>query len=261
MKSIEFKQKWLIIVAVFVSILTTSATIHAQSVKLINTHPSDSEAFTQGLELNEQGDLIIGTGLYGESIIGQVNLASGEIHEFDQLNDEYFGEGITHTPDALWQLTWRENTALKRDLETYEIIETASYEEEGWGLAYDYDREVLWYSDGTDKIYQRDSDTFEKVSEIEVVEDGQVIDNLNELEYAEGAIFANIWYDTTIVKIDPDTGQVLARYDVAPILQEEMTEDELEEIDSLNGIAHIEGDRFYITGKLYPYIFEVELVD
>lgn len=261
MKSIEFKRIVLTLVALFVTVTSTSSVINAQSVKLLNTYPSDSTAFTQGLELNSCDELIIGTGLYGESKLGQLNLKNGEIELLDTLEDNFFGEGITHTPDALWQMTWRENTAFKRDLETYEIIDTANYEEEGWGIAYDFDRDIIWHSDGTDTLYKRDSHTFQKIGEINVIENALKVDKLNELEYAEGAIYANIWYDTTIVKIEPDSGEVLARYDVAPLLEEELTEEELEEIDSLNGIAHIEDNRFYITGKLYPYIFEVELVD
>lgn len=259
MKYRKLPNIWLVVVAILISLTTSLSKVSAQTVTLIKQYPSDASAFTQGLELNDEGDLFISTGLYGKSLLGEVDLNTGEITVLDTLDEQYFGEGMTFTKDALWQFTWREHVAFKRDKDTFERLETVNYEEEGWGLAYDEDRDTLWHSDGSSTLYQRDPNTFEKIKELTVTVQGKPIEKINELEYAMGAIYANIWYSTTIVKIDPETGQVVESYDLAPLLKETMSQVELDNIDTLNGIAHISGDRFYITGKLFPYIYEVTL--
>ncbi|MBG9982060.1 glutaminyl-peptide cyclotransferase [Aerococcaceae bacterium DSM 111020] len=233
--------------------------IQASTVELNQVYELDEAVFLQGLELDEQGRLIISTGLYGESMLGEISPENGHISTLDTLEDHYFGEGITFSPNSLWQLTWQEQTVMKRDPNTFVIIEKFPMQEEGWGLAYDPHRNVLWHSDGTDKIYQRNPDNFNKIDALQVTEHGKPVDLLNELEYANGAIYANIWYSTDIVQINPETGEIMQRFDLAPLLDSTMTTEELEAIDSLNGIAHIDGNRFYITGKLYPYLYEVTL--
>lgn len=227
--------------------------------KLIDIYPSDPTAFTQGLEVYEN-QVIIGTGRYGKSIIGILNLENGEIEVMGQLDKTYFGEGLTVSPQYIWQLTWQENTAFQRDKNSFEIIDIIFYEGEGWGLAYDSDRDTLWMSDGTTYLQQRNPETFALIDRLEVRYQGQEIDDINELEYANGQIYANIWYTNQVIAINPETGEVSQVYDLTPILQEYFTAEERQKIDSLNGIAHIEGNRFYITGKLYPLIFEIELL-
>lgn len=240
------------------TIITIKEPSSQAEYELINIHPFDKTAFTQGLEMhNEQ--LLLGTGLYGKSLIAYVNLVNGEIEVIDKLDNEYFGEGLTVTEDYVWQLTWRENTALKRTLDSLEIIESVYYEGEGWGLAYDEERKILWMSDGTSYLYQRDPLTFELIDKMKVTYNNQEIDNINELEYANGRIYANIWYTNQVIAINPETAFVTELYDFSDLLEEELNPDQLLTIDSLNGIAHIEGNRFYITGKFYPVIFEIEL--
>ncbi len=233
--------------------------IKAATVELNEVYELDSLAFVQGLEMNQNRELMLSTGLYGESVLGQIDPGNGQITVIDPLDSSYFGEGITFTPKYLWQLTWQEQTALKRDAETFEIIEKYPMQEEGWGIAYDPDRHILWHSDGTDKIYQRNPENFNKMETLQITEQGEPVDLLNELEYANGAIYANIWYSTDIVQIDPETGEITHRYQLAPILESTLSKEQLENIDSLNGIAHIENQRFFITGKLYPYLYEVTL--
>lgn len=227
---------------------------------LLDIKQSNPQAFTQGFELNEQGNLVLATGIYGESDIGYLDLETGEFNVVDSLESIYFGEGITYTPNALWQLTWKEHKAFKRDPESMVVIDQVEYEGEGWGLAYDEDLDVLWMSDGSNIIQQRDPESFELMDTLEVRLDNQNIEDINELEYANGYLYANIWYTNTIIVIDPNTGDIVYQYDLTDLLNENLTENELDSIDSLNGIAHIEGNRFYITGKLYPKVFEIELL-
>lgn len=227
---------------------------------LIQTYDYDPTLFTQGFEFNANGDLIVGTGLYGDSEIGVFDLDTNTFHSQDTLPEEYFGEGITHTPDYLWQLTWREGVAFKRDPFTREIIGQAEYDGEGWGLAYDTDRDFIYMSDGSDTIQIRDAVTFELENSFQVSHEDTGIDALNELEYANQKLYANIWYENIILEINPEDGSVTKMFDVGPLLEDLDLDPQLEDnIDSLNGIAHIEDDEFLLTGKYYPVIFQVKL--
>lgn len=254
----NYKTKKVLLIIFFCSIIPVISVSSQAEYQLIDVHPSDAAAFTQGLEMHED-ELLIGTGLYGQSYLGMVDLNDGNIEVIDELDEQYFGEGLTITPQYIWQLTWRENTAFKRDIDTLEIIEEVSYEGEGWGLAYDEDRDVLWMSDGSSVLEQRDPETFELIDAIDVKQNNVEIRNINELEYANGLIYANVWYTHNILAISPDSGEVEANYDLSSLHQDYFSEEELAQIDTLNGIAHIEDNRFYITGKLYPVIFELEL--
>jgi len=232
-------------------------------VKLIELYPSDSEAFTQGFELSTKTkELILATGLYGKSSIGLLDLETGEYSIKANLSEEYFGEGITIVDDFIWQLTWKEGKAFKRDLESFEIITEQAYQGEGWGLAYDTTADVIWMSNGTSVLQQRDPQDFTKRGEIEVTYNGQPVVNLNELEFANNLIYANIWYSDKIIAINPTNGEIEYVYDLGELLQRvdnEIADELVDQKDVLNGIAHIEGDQFYLTGKRYPYVLEVEL--
>lgn len=219
---------------------------------LIDTYDSDPSLFTQGFELNSKGELILGTGLYGESYIGSLDLDTGVYTPYDALNDAYFGEGLTHTPDNVWQLTWKEGIAFKRDLETYDVIDTVEYNGEGWGLAYDETRDILWQSNGSEYLTLRHPKTFSEIASISVG-----ISGLNELEAVDGFVYANIWQKDLIVKIDPSTGDVVSKYDLGPLLKQHFSAKERRSMDVLNGIAHVEENQFYITGKLYPEVLLV----
>lgn len=228
--------------------------------QLVEVYPSDPSLFIQGLEMTQEGELLLSTGQYGESRLGILNLENGEFNENYSLADKYFGEGFTQTPNHLWHLTWQSGVAFRRNLDTYEPIGQVSYEGEGWGLAYDSDQDLLYMSDGTSIIDIRDPDTFEKVGEFEVAINERSIEELNELEYGNGYLYSNVWYENSILKIDPETAEIEQIYDMGPLLERlDLTEEQKNRMDSLNGIAHIEGDRFYITGKYYPIIMEVVL--
>ncbi|XJS11531.1 glutaminyl-peptide cyclotransferase [Aerococcaceae bacterium WGS1372] len=226
---------------------------------LYDIKKSESDAFTQGLELNEDGQIVMATGLYGESKIGILDQNSGQFNTIDQLDDYYFGEGITFTPDALWQLTWKENTVFKRDPDTYDIIDILNYEGEGWGLAYDDKLNIIWMSDGSHIIQKRNSKDFELIDTIEIYFNNLAVENINELEYANGYLYANVWYTNKIIAINTITGEIDYQYDMTELISNNLSKEQLESIDTLNGIAHIRDNRFYITGKYYPVIFEVEL--
>jgi len=229
-------------------------------VELVEAYPSDPTLFVQGLEQSEGGDLLVSTGLYGESKLGIIHLADGSFSEIDTLAEEYFGEGITQTEDYLWQVSWKENTAFKRNKENYEVIETVPYKGEGWGLAYNDDEQLIYMSDGSNQIQVRDPESFELIRTFEVKAEEEDLSDLNELEYADGYLYSNIWYEDSIIKIDPENGAVQTVYDIGPIIEDlDLSANQLEQMDSLNGIAQTEDETFYITGKLYPFILEVKL--
>lgn len=240
--------------------------VHGQEeIKLLALYPSDQEAFTQGLEVHpmlESGQLLMGTGLYGESSLGILDLETGEYKVKDALDEQYFGEGITVTDEVVWQLTWKEGTAFKRDLLSFDLLESVDYAGEGWGLAYDEDRQILWHSDGSSQLSLRDPDTFDLLGQLEVTYQQQAVTNLNELEYANGLVYANVWFTDLVIAINPENGHVQQVYDLHTLLEEvnqDYSAEAIEKMDVLNGIAHKEGDVFYLTGKQYPYILEVEL--
>lgn len=235
--------------------------ISAQEVILIETLPYDNILFTQGLEVDPAGNLVVSAGKYGHSQIGVWHPDTDTFIQTDSLDADEFAEGITFTPNYLWQLTWQEGYALKRDPITHQVLERVPYQGEGWGLAYDSDNDVLYMSNGSDLIQERDPNTFELLDTKQVTGD-KPIDQLNELEYANQSLYANIWYRDEIVQINPTTWQVVEYYDIEPIIDNSpiQPEDRLK-MDTLNGIAHKEGDQFYITGKFYPYIYLVELVE
>lgn len=229
---------------------------------LVETFPSDNSLFTQGLVLDDQYQLILGTGQYGDSHLGILDLKTGHFDRKVSLDSQYFGEGIALTPYGIWQLTWKEGRAFLYDSQSFDLIKEATYQEEGWGLTYDPNSDILWHSDGTDTLYQRNPQNFECLNEIQVTYKGQPLDKLNELEFANGYIYANVWYNNDIVKIHPQNGQVVQVYDLTAILEEtDLSPDEQDKIDVLNGIAHLKDNQFYITGKYYPVIYQIELGD
>lgn len=212
----------------------------------------DAAVFTQGLEMQGE-DLLISGGLYGESFIGRWNPNTGEWNRRVPLPDKYFGEGLTVGHEYIYQLSWKEETLFLRDPDTLEVKGTHAYAGEGWGLA--MGENELYFSDGTAQIRRLDPDTLEETGRFTVTENGEPVTLINELEYAGGRLYANIWHTDAIVCLDPKTGEVDRRYDFSDLLEEK----EKESVDVFNGIAHIEGDRFYVTGKLWPKLFEVIL--
>jgi len=217
--------------------------------------PHDTAAFTEGLEI-DGGILYEGTGLEGKSDLRATDPDTGRVTKKTPLPREMFGEGITVVGDVIWQLTWQDGVAIKRDRDTLAEVGQATYSGEGWGLCHDDDRLVM--SNGTARLTFRDPDTFDETGHVEVTDaDGAPVPQLNELECVGGAVYANVWKTDRIVRIDPRDGKVTATVDLTGLLPAA----DRAEADVLNGIAAIpETDEFLVTGKLWPTMFRVKFV-
>jgi glutamine cyclotransferase len=222
--------------------------------RILRVFPHDRSAFTQGLEYHG-GYLYEGTGLNGRSSIRKVKLDTGEVVQSRALPARYFGEGITIWEDRLIELTWRAGTAFVYDLDTFDRKGTFSYAGEGWGLT--HDARSLIMSDGTAQLRFLDPDTFAERRRVTVTDGGVPIPALNELEYVRGEIYANVWQTTLIARIAPGSGRVLGWVDLKGILPAS----EAAGTDVMNGIAYdAEHDRLFVTGKLWPKLFEIRIV-
>lgn len=222
---------------------------------VIATHPHDATAFTQGLELFD-GRFVEGTGLYGESDRRIVDIETGEPVQVVPIDADLFGEGLTIVGDELLQLTWKAGVLIRSDAETLTEISRDTYAGEGWGLC--FDGETVAMSNGSSILTFRDPESFDAVRTVDVTLDGSPIENLNELECVNGQIIANVWLRDLIVVIDPATGEVVATLDGSSLRPDALAADDSS--FALNGIAHDpDTGRFYITGKLWPVVYEVEL--
>ncbi len=234
--------------------LNSSGSTPLYSYEIIKTYPHDPAAFTQGLIL-ENGILYEGTGLRGQSSLRKVELETGNVTQMIALPDQFFGEGLTLFGDNLIQLTWQSNVGFVYDRESFELLREFNYPTEGWGLT--HDTQYLIMSDGTSNLYFLDPETFAEIKRIEVHDQGSPIKLLNELEYVQGEIFANVWQTTRIARISPETGQVLGWIELAGILA---PQDLTQRVDVLNGIAYdAANDRLFVTGKWWPKLFEIKL--
>ncbi|WP_053544375.1 glutaminyl-peptide cyclotransferase [Corynebacterium deserti] len=221
--------------------------------EIVSTHPFDETSFTQGLEVDGD-ELIIGTGQYGTSRIYR-STVDGQESVSQSLDREFFGEGITRFNDVVWQLTWNEGVAFKRNATTLDELDRVSYEGEGWGICSTQD--ALYTTDGSSTITVRDPETFEATDTINVTLEGTPVESLNELECVDGSIYANIFLDTDIVRINPDSGTITAVIDASNLPNNALPDAN----NVLNGIAHIpDTDRFYLTGKRWPDLYEVKFV-
>jgi glutaminyl-peptide cyclotransferase len=221
------------------------------SVRVLAEYPHDTAAFTQGL-LWEDGAVYESTGLYGQSSLRQVDLDSGAILRQVRLPGDLFGEGLAKHGDRLIQVTWRENVAIVYAFDSFQKLEEIAYAGEGWGLTYDGTWLVM--SNGSDELTFRDPRTLNIWQKIPVRLEGESVALLNELEYAKGQIYANIWQQNKIVRIDPRSGSVTAEIDTSALPYTPVNPS----IDILNGIAYISNsDTFLLTGKRWPKIFEV----
>lgn len=221
--------------------------------KVVNTFPHDINAFTQGLVFHG-GFLYESTGKRGHSSLRKVELRTGKVLKQRRMADEVFGEGIATVGDRIYQLAWQTDTGTVYDLETFEIIGEFKYSTEGWGLTHDGTHLIV--SDGTAVIRFLESKTFTAVRQIEVTDPTGPIKNLNELEYIDGSIYANVWQTERIAVIDPDSGNVTSWIDLAGLL----SEPESGKANVLNGIAwDPDNRRLFVTGKFWPSIFEIEL--
>jgi glutaminyl-peptide cyclotransferase len=224
--------------------------------KIIHAYPHDTAAFTQGLAF-EKGYLYEGTGQYQKSSIRQVDLETGSILKNYQLPDEYWGEGITVFKDTLVQLTYRNNTGFIYDKNSFAQLRQFSYPTEGWGLTSDGSRLIM--SDGSSRLYFFDPITLEVNGNIEVMNSGMPVKNINELEYIHGLIYANIWPGDKIAIIDPLTGRLIGWLDLTGLLQ---TRGSSTPVDVLNGIAFDpQTERLWVTGKWWPFLFEIQQIE
>jgi glutamine cyclotransferase len=231
----------------------SDAIIYTYSI--VNTYPHDRDAFTEGLVF-EDGVLYEGTGLYEQSSLRKVELETGGILQISELSDEFFGEGITIYGDKIIQLTWKSNIGFVYDKDSFELLEEFNYSTEGWGITNNGTRLIM--SDGTSTLYFLDPQTFEESGQIEVFDNDTPITRLNELEYIRGEIYANVWKTDWVARIAPETGRVTGWIDLRGLLS---AEDRTESIDVLNGIAYdAEADRLFVTGKLWPKLFEIALI-
>lgn len=223
--------------------------------KVINVYPHDRNAFTQGLVF-ENGFLYEGTGLRGHSTLRRVELETGNILKTRQIPDQFFGEGITICENRIIQLTWQSNTGFVYDKESFELLQEFNYPTEGWGITYDGKRLIM--SDGTSTLHFLDPETFNKIGRITVSDNDGPVSRLNELEYVNGEIYANVWLTDYIARISPDTGRVIGWIDLKGLLS---PEDRGEVVDVLNGIAYdAANDRLFVTGKFWPKVFEIVLI-
>ena len=222
---------------------------------VVRAYPHDQQAFTQGL-IYVDGHLYESTGIKGRSSLREEDLESGRILQFHVVPDQYFAEGLTNWKNTLIQLTWQSHVALVYDRATFKLLRTLHYDGEGWGLTQDGKSLIL--SDGTATLRFFDPETFHEVRRITVKDNGKPVTYLNELEYIHGEIYANVWQTDRIARISPATGRVVGWIDLKGLMpRSQLTDDEA----VLNGIAiDAEHNRLFVTGKLWPKIFEITLV-
>lgn len=225
--------------------------------EVVNTFPHDDKAFTQGLQY-EGGILYETTGRTGESSLRKVELQTGKVTKIVPIGDTYFGEGMTIIGDKIVVLTWRENVGFFYNKNSFEKIGSFSYEnsKEGWGLTYDGQR--LIKSDGSHLLYFLDATTGKEIGSIGVYDENGPVDSLNELEYIDGKVYANVYQQEIIVIIDPKTGAVEGRINLVGM----NTENRQPVDNELNGIAYdAAGKRLFVTGKLWPKLYEIKTVE
>lgn len=218
--------------------------------------PHHLPAFTQGLAI-EDDKLYESTGLYGQSSLRQLDILTGEVLHNCSLPTAVFAEGIAAFSQHLLQLTWKEHKAFVYDRQTFTLLKVLSYAGDGWGLC--RDGQTVWMSNGTSRLSQRDHQTFELIKTLDVHRDSTLIDALNDLECVGSHLYANVWRKSYIVRIDKATGEVTGVIDASRLLTSEETKG-LDSSQVLNGIAfRPKTGTFFITGKGWPWIFEVIL--
>ncbi len=234
---------------------TGSDVIPIYTYEVVNIYPHDREAYTQGLVFKD-GVLYEGTGRRGHSTLRRVDLKSGAVLQLHKLPAQFFGEGITVYENKLIQLTWQSNTGFVYDKNSFEMLQEFGYSTEGWGITHDGKRLII--SDGTSKLHFLSPETFGEIGQIEVYDSDGAVTRLNELEYIQGEIYANVWQTDRIARIAPQTGQVIGWIELKGLLS---PEDRAKPIDVLNGIAYDhKNDRLFVTGKLWPKLFEIKLI-
>lgn len=214
--------------------------------------PHDASAWTQGLEFDGPA-LYEGTGIAGKSQVRELDPATGAVIRSAAAPNNYYGEGITVVGDRIWELTWQNGVAVEWDKATLTPVREVAVDGEGWGLCRDGDR--LIRSDGSDRLRFHEAQNFAETGSVNVTRDGTPVRDLNELECVDGQVWANIWKTDKIVRIDPSTGVVNAEVDAGALARDQGADN----TKVLNGIAHIDGDEFLLTGKYWPSMFRVRI--
>ena len=224
--------------------------------RLVNAYPHDSRAYTQGLVYRD-GFLYESTGLNGRSTVRKVRLQSGEVVQEHRVDARYFAEGLTDWGSRLIQLTWQTNVGFVYDLATLKQVRTFSYPGEGWGLTHDGKRLIMSDGQAAGQLRFLDPVSFKETGRLTVRDNGQPVKDLNELEFVRGEVFANVWQTDRICRIDPQSGKVVGWVDLSGLLPAAQRP----ELDAvLNGIAYdAGGNRLFVTGKLWPRVFEINL--
>jgi len=221
--------------------------------RIVNTYPHDTKAYTQGL-FYDSGIIYEGTGQKGESSLRKVVLETGELIQSLSLPAKYFGEGITAFGDKIIQLTWTSQTGFVYDKESFTLINTLQYPTQGWGITTDGKKLIM--SDGSQTIYFLEPEYFSEIGRIEVYDHEGPVRNLNELEYIDGLVYANIFLTEEMIAFDPQTGKVVKRIDCRKVIPDGYRN---ERDNVLNGIAYDKKkDRIFITGKRWPHLYEVQ---
>ena len=223
--------------------------------RVVQAFPHDRGAFTQGLAF-DGGFLYEGTGLNGQSSLRRVDLQTGEVLQIERLSAEFFGEGIAIFADRIVQLTLSSGMGFVYDRQSFSRLGQFSYSGKGWGITHDGTRLIM--SDGTARLRLLETETFQEIGGLAVSDGGQPVLWLNELEYVRGEIYANVWQTDRIVRISPQTGQVLGWIDLTGLLS---ADDQASGAGVLNGIAFdVERNRLFVTGKNWPWVFEIQVV-
>jgi glutamine cyclotransferase len=219
----------------------------------VHVYQHDVNAFTEGLVFDSDF-LYESTGLYGNSTLRRVDLETGAVLQLLSLQAQYFGEGIAVVGDKIVQLTWQSHVGFVYDKASFSLLQEFQYPTEGWGLACDGSRLIM--SDGSANLFFLDPVTFQKVGQVAVHDTGPV-NELNELEYVDGTVYANIWREEKIAVINLQDGQVMAWIDLAGV--EDLKNQDPTNV--LNGIAYdTNGHRLFVTGKMWPHIYEIDLI-
>jgi glutamine cyclotransferase len=230
---------------------TAASLASVAGYRVVHVFPHDPEAFTQGLVYLD-GVLYEGTGLNGRSTIRKVRLENGEVLQIQKLESQYFGEGITVFGGTLFELTWQSGIGFLYDRASFQRTGTFNYRGEGWGLTHDGHRLIM--SDGSAYLRFLDPATQKELSRLQVTDGGHPVVYLNELEYVKGEIFANVWQTDRIARISPKSGRVTGWLDLKGLLSARDAQ------AVLNGIAYdAAGDRLFVTGKLWPKLFEIKI--
>jgi len=222
--------------------------------RVVNTYPHDTNAFTEGLVYSD-GYLYESTGLNGASTLRLVNLTTGIVLKQIQLPSQYFGEGITIVNNSIIQLTWQSHIGFVYDKNSFDQLSNFTYSTEGWSLTYNGKQLIM--DDGTDNLYFLNPTTFQRIGQVQVHDGNKLIVNINELEYINGDVYANIWMTNTIAIINPQTGQVKGWIDLTGLPGAPISNGD----NVLNGIAYDQSsDKLFVTGKDWPNLYQIDLI-